>query len=383
MIDPREMNILIVDDMPSMVKFLHKMLRNIGYGREFYFASSGKEALDILNSEEIDIVLLDYNMPDISGREVLGIIRENRNLRDMPVVMVTAEAFSDIVAEMGESEVDAYIIKPITIKVLEEKIAQAVDKFNNPPPMLLHLKRARIHEEEGDYEAAIREAELAIESDPNVTKPIRELGFIYYKMGSLNEAKKLFLKAADMNELDVFAFHYLGQIFLKEGNIEMAAHYLDKAMSISPRHLERGIDFAKTLVKMEQFDKAAQVFDKTLELSDDAAGLKEKIIDYCIENNMVEYSVKLLDSIITEQPKRADLLFKLGMLLEKKGEISKAAHNLQRASQIDKENTEIRLCLARNYLALEKPMLAETPLREILRIDSENEGAKELLNKCL
>jgi CheY-like chemotaxis protein len=383
MIDPQEMKVLIVDDMPSMTKFIHNMMRNIGYGRDFFFANSGREALDLMYNEDIDIVLLDYNMPEMSGSEVLSNIRDDRSLRDTPVVMVTAEAYSDFVAEIGESEIDAYIIKPITIKILEEKIARAIDKYNNPSPMIHHLKKAKIYGENGDYDSAIHEATLAMESNPNATKPIRELGYIYYKMDKLEEAKKWLQKAAELNDLDVLAFHYLGQIYLKEENIEKAAHYLDKAMRISPRHLERGIDFAKTLVKMGRLTKASQVFDKTIELSGNDSALREKIIDFCLEHDAKEYSIKLLESYVTEQPNRADLLYKLGQVLENKDEVSRAIHHLQRASKIDKKNVDIKIHLAKDYLTLNKPIMAEEPLKEVLSINPDNELAKELLKLCL
>ncbi|MBN2418308.1 MAG: response regulator, partial [Deltaproteobacteria bacterium] len=162
MIELQEMSVLLVDDMPSMTKFIHKMMRNLGFGKEFFMAHSGREALEILKTEDIDIVFLDYNMPVLSGSDVLNHIREDRRLRDIPVLMVTAEAYSDFVAEIGESEVDAYILKPITVQVLGEKIRQVIDKINNPAPMDYHLKRARALEDEGDSESAIIEAKLAM-----------------------------------------------------------------------------------------------------------------------------------------------------------------------------------------------------------------------------
>ena len=96
------------------------------------------------------------------------------------------------------------------------------------------MKKARDFEDTGDYESAVTEARLAMEANPNVTKPMRELGYIYYKKNDLDEAKKWFEKAADLNKLDVLAFHYLGQIYLKQDDIEKAVHYLDRAMKISP-----------------------------------------------------------------------------------------------------------------------------------------------------
>ena len=383
MIDLQEMSVLLVDDMPSMTKFVHKMMKNLGFGKEFFVAHSGREALEILALEKIDIVFLDYNMPVISGSDVLSHIREDRKLRDIPVVMVTAEAYSDFVAEIGESEVDAYILKPITVQVLEEKTRQAVERINNPAPMDHHLKRARELEDVGDFESAITEAKLAMEANPNATKPIRELGYIYYKNNDLEEAKTWFEKASNLNKLDVFSFHYLGQIYLKQDNIEKALYYLDRAMKISPRHLERGIDFAKTLIRMRKKKKAIEVFDRTLELSGSTPELKEEITDYCIENNLTEYSVKLLEGLIFEQPKRADLLFKLGKQLEKINEISRAVTHLTRASQLDKENIEVRIHLGKDYLALKKPMLAERPLKEAINIQPDNEEAQELLRQCI
>lgn len=382
MIDIHEMTVLIVDDMPSMCKFVHKMMRTVGYGGQFLFANDGKGALDILKKEPVDLLMLDYSMPEMSGGELLSIIREDRNLRDMPVIMVTAEATMEYVAEIGEIEVDAYIIKPITVKVLEEKVAEVIENDNNPPPMVVHLKNSRRFEEEGDLDSAIDEARKAMDANPNATRPIRELGYFHYLKGDLKEAEKWLLNAAELNQLDVFAFHYLGEIYIKFRDIEKAAYYLEKAMKISPRHLDRGINFGKTLVQMELIPKAVQVFEKTLELSGSTPELIEEVADFCMMNGVNEYAVKLLESIIIEQPKRADLLFKLGMTLENLSEIKKAITYLNRASEIDKENVNIKIHLARDYLSLQKPILAEKPLKEIIHINPENELARELLKQC-
>ena len=383
MIDIHEMRVLIVDDMPSMCKFIHKMMKNIGHGKEFLFANSGKEALDILKKESIDLVLLDFNMPEMSGSEVLNSIRDDMELRDTPVIMVTAEAYSDFVAEVGESEVDAYILKPITMKFLEEKVSYVVNKHNNPPPMLYHLKRARIFEDAGDLDSAIKEAHLARKANPDVTRPIRELGYYYYHKNKLEEAEKWLLQAAERNELDVIAFHYLGEIYLKYKDIEKAAYYLEKAMKISPRHIERGLNFGKTLVHMKITPKAVQIFDKILGCAGNPPELQEEIADFCIAEEVHEYAVKLLKILVKEQPNRADLLLKLAVTLEKLGDISLAITYLNRADEIDKENVDIKIRLAKNYLALKKPILAERPLRAIINKNPENELAQELLKQCV
>jgi len=383
MVDIHEMTVLIVDDIPTMCDTIKKMMRVIGYGRNYLFANNGAEALGILHKEPVDLVLLDYNMPGISGGEVISHIREDRNLRDIPVIMVTGQAYQDYVAEAAESVIDAYILKPLTIKVLDEKISLVVEKANNPPPMVEHLKKAMNLDDEGDIDAAIKEAKLAMEAEPSSSRPIRDLGYYCYKNNDLKEAEKWLLKAAEMNYMDVFAFHYLGELYLKVKNIEKAQHYFEKAMRISPRHLSRGINFGKTLVQMKMISRAIEVFDQALELSGSTMELREEIADFCIETGASEYAAKLLESIIKERPKRADLLFKLGKALENLGNIKKAITYLVRADGMDKKDIDIKLHLAKDYLSLDKPIFAEKVLKKALKINPNNLIAKELLRQCV
>lgn len=382
MIDIQKMTVLVVDDMISMCRSIQAMMRVIGYGRNFFLAHNGKEALDILKKEPIDLILLDYNMPGMSGAEALNHIREDRDLRDLPVLMVTAHAYGDYVAEAAESEIDAYLLKPLTVKVLQEKISLVVEKANNPPPMVDHLKKAMGFEDDGDIDAAVEEVKLAMEADPHSSRPIRELGYYCFKKNDLKEAEMWLLKAAEMNYLDVFAFHYLGELYLKVNNIEKAQHYFEKAMRISPRHLSRGINFGKTLVQRKMITRAIQVFDEALKLSKSIIELKEEIADFCTEEGAGEYAVKLLESIIKERPNRTDLFFKLGRALENSGNIKKAVSYLVKAAGMDKKNVEIKIHLAKDYLTLGKPIFAEKVLKEILKANAKHKLAKELLKQC-
>ncbi len=383
MIDIREMCVLIVDDMVSMSKSIHKMMRVIGYGKHFFFASNGKEAVDILKKEKVDLVMLDYNMPVMTGGEVLSQMREERNLRDIPVVMITGQAYRDYVAEAAESEIDAYILKPLTIKLLEDKIFQVVEKANNPPPMVYHLKRALQFEDQGDIKSAIREAKTSMKENPNSSRPIRELGYFYFKNNDLKEAEKWLLKAANMNYLDVFAFHYLGEIYLRLNDIENAQDYFEKAMKISPRHLSRGIHFGKTLIQMDMASRATKVFDFALKLAKGKLQLKEEIANFCIKEGAHEYAVKLMESILKERPDRKDLLFKIGISLEQIRDTKKAINYLVKASKEDNENQEINLHLAKNYMELNKPIFAEKALKKVLHINPDHSEAKRLLKKCV
>ena len=241
MIDMQHMNVLIVDDMENMCKAIRSMLKVLNIGGQVIYAFNGLDAWKILErGEQIDLAIIDWNMPVMTGVELLGRIRDDRKLRDLPVVMVTAEANREIVAEAAESDIDAYILKPVTVKALEDRIKLVITKANCPPPMLLHLKNSRTLEEGGHIDKAIDEARLAMDANPSSSRPVRELGYLYLKKNDLEGAEKLFLKAVQMNSMDVFAFHYLGDIYLKKGDMDSAAKYYERAMVISPRHLRAG-----------------------------------------------------------------------------------------------------------------------------------------------
>ena len=383
MIDIKEMTVLIADDMPNMVTTIHSVMKVLNYGKRFMIANNGEEAWQILKKEPVDIAILDYNMPHMTGGELLSRIREDRDLKDLPVVMVTAYAHREFVAEAAESEIDAYILKPITVKVLGDKVLGVIKNVNRPPPMVYHLQKARRFEEDGNIDAAIGEARLAMEANPRSSRPLRELGYYYFRKNDLKEAEKWLLKAAQMNSLDVFAFHYLGELYLKRDKIEEASRYFDKAMSISPRHLTRGILFGKTLVQRDKIEKAVQVFEKAIKLSENDLELREEIANFCIEEGAKEYGARLLEFIVRADPKRKDLLFKLGVTLEEVGEHSKALSYLTKAEKEERDKPDIKVHLAKVYLALGRPIRAEKALKEILKADPKNKKAMELLKECV
>lgn len=383
MIDIGKMSVLIVDDALSMCRSIQKMLKVIGYGEKYEFAIDGKDALNILQNSRFDLVLLDYNMPVMTGGELLSRIREDRKLKDIPVIMVTGQTYRDYVAEAAESEIDAYILKPLTIKLLEEKISYVIDKVNNPEPMYQHLKNAAICDERGDIDGAIAEAERARAENLKSSRPVRELGYYYFKKNDVKKAEKLFLEAVELNNLDVFAFHHLGSIYLKQNDIEKALYYLDKAMKISPRHVSRGIDFGKTLTYKNRVSEAEKVFDQALKFSGYDPILVEEVVDFCIDHGVYEYAAELLEATIKSKTKRWDLIVKLGKVYEQLGNLEKAVHYFTKADGLDKGNIDIKLHIGRNYLAMGKPMWAEMALKEILDINENHSEAEKLLKMCL
>jgi tetratricopeptide (TPR) repeat protein len=322
-------------------------------------------------------------MPEMTGLQLLNRIRDDRMLRDMPVVMVTAEAREEVVAEAAESEIDAYLIKPITVKSLEERVRMVLEKANNPPPMFFHLRRARDLEESGDMEGAVAEAAKAMEANPSSSRPIRELGYLFYKKGDLAEAEKWLIKAAGQNRMDVFAVHYLGDLYLRRGDLDRAAHYYEQAMRISPRHLERGLNFGKILLEKNMTSEALKVFSNILVFAEDRISLREEIAAICTEKGEYRYAIGLYSFILQQLPGRVDIMSKLVDAYVCSGDPKKAMPYLAEMEKRETKDVGLLLKIARLYIELNQTVRADLVLQKVDKIDPGNAEAKKLLREYL
>ncbi|MFW5801495.1 MAG: response regulator [Spirochaeta sp.] len=125
------MKILVVDDsriMRNIVKntvISHRDLRD----SEFMEASDGVTALDILHTNAIDLLLLDWNMPRLNGIELVRELRCSEQFARLPIIMITSEAAKYNVIEAVKTGVSDYIIKPVSEKALLEKIRRVMPEL--------------------------------------------------------------------------------------------------------------------------------------------------------------------------------------------------------------------------------------------------------------
>ena len=117
----RDMKILIVDDFATMRRIIRNLLRELGFTNT-HEADDGDTALPMLQSGNFDFVVSDWNMPRMTGLDLLRAVRADVNLNELPVLMVTAESKRERIVEAAEAGVNGYVVKPFTAGTLEEKI---------------------------------------------------------------------------------------------------------------------------------------------------------------------------------------------------------------------------------------------------------------------
>ena len=118
-----EPRFLIVDDFPTMRRVMRALLKEIGFERA-EAAANGAVALQMLRSSKFDFVISDIPMPDMDGFELVSAMRADDSLKDVPVLMVAAEAREAEVARCRDSTDASYIVKPFTRASLEAKLRQ-------------------------------------------------------------------------------------------------------------------------------------------------------------------------------------------------------------------------------------------------------------------
>ncbi|KFE57783.1 histidine kinase [Pseudomonas syringae] len=126
----KNMKILIVDDFSTMRRIIKNLLRDLGFTNTSE-ADDGLTALPMLESGSFDFLVTDWNMPGMTGIDLLRKVRADERLKHLPVLMVTAEAKRDQIIEAAQAGVNGYVVKPFTAQALKEKIEKIFERVNS------------------------------------------------------------------------------------------------------------------------------------------------------------------------------------------------------------------------------------------------------------
>ncbi len=121
------MKILVVDDFSTMRRIIRNLLRDLGFNNT-QEADDGVTALPMLQAGSFDLLITDWNMPGMQGIDLLKAVRSDDKLRGLPVLMVTAESKRDQIVEAAQAGVNGYVVKPFTVRTLEEKINRIFER---------------------------------------------------------------------------------------------------------------------------------------------------------------------------------------------------------------------------------------------------------------
>ena len=117
----KDLKFLVVDDFSTMRRIIKNLLHDLGYPNVTE-ADDGKTALPMLQAGGFDFLISDWNMPGMSGLDLIKAVRSDAKLAKLPVLMLTAEAKREQIIEAAQAGVNGYVIKPFTAETLKEKL---------------------------------------------------------------------------------------------------------------------------------------------------------------------------------------------------------------------------------------------------------------------
>lgn len=124
----KRMRILVVDDFQTMRRIIINLLRQLGF-TNVVEAQDGQLALEKVKDDSIDLVISDWNMPNMTGLDFLKALRASEEYKDLPFIMVTAEGKKENVIAAVQSGVNNYIVKPFNAATLKEKLSKVIGDF--------------------------------------------------------------------------------------------------------------------------------------------------------------------------------------------------------------------------------------------------------------
>jgi len=121
--------VIVIDDAPVVREVIAKNLHKIGFEEDNVFqASDGLEGINMLRAEQVDLIISDWNMPNMDGLELLKTIKGYPELASIPFIMITSESEKEKVDEAFKAGVNQYIFKPFKPDYFSEKIQQTLGK---------------------------------------------------------------------------------------------------------------------------------------------------------------------------------------------------------------------------------------------------------------
>jgi len=375
MIEIENMSILVVDDMKSMRLTIRKMLRNLKIGKMLRFAENGKQGLEALKESPCDMAIIDWHMPGMNGTQMLDKLKQDKALRDMPVIMVTAENERDIVSEVAETEVDAYLLKPLTLAALDQKIRMVVENVNNPDEASQAVIRARELEESGNIEGAIEQIRVALTYKPSASRILRKLGLLHFKIGKSAIGEKCLQKAISVNRQDTISLDHLGRVYIKKKDYKKAAKIYMKVMGLSSRYYATATGLGEEMLVTGYRDEALQLFNRVVSKSRGNASLRAKIIDTCMENQEYEFVTNILEQTLKDNPSNYDVMYKAGMVHQETGNLDRALECFKAVDSHRRGDVDAKLQIARIYYINRQVIKADDYLKQVLRLDPENQDA--------
>jgi Flp pilus assembly protein TadD len=375
-----EMTFLVVDDQFNMRRMIVNFLRHYQYSN-FIDASDGLRAWEKLQTSRVNFIISDWNMPNMTGLDLLKKVRGSQKLKDIPFLMITAEVVDEIVAESIEYGVDGYITKPFQAETLLGKIDRILEKRANPAPIDIAIRSGKQALMDGNNQEAVESFKKAVEISPDSPRALLGLGEALEAAGENEQALEHYQKSVEKAKNYVTAHDRLAGLHQKMGNEEAATIHMKQAAKISPRNTSRQLELGKSLIKQGKSDEAMQAFGKARDVGAEDPKVATEVGEILLAANMNEEAAEAFQSAVETDPNAVHVYNRLGIAFRRQKRHDAAVVQYRKALQVapDDENLHYNLAVALAEMGNFKE--AKSSLKNAMRLKPNFSEAKELFTR--
>jgi tetratricopeptide (TPR) repeat protein len=266
----RTSTVLVVDDMQTMRLLLAQALKSAGF-KDILRASDGENGWKMLQDQECDLALVDWNMPRLDGLALLDRVRSSPKHKDLIFILVTAEHLDLKVMQAAEETQDAYLTKPVSAEKLIRRLEVILERR-------LTLARALKLEALGQVDKAVEEFMAAAANRPRLRWPFFGLGGLLFRQGRWEEAERCYRRVLELDPEALGALVELGRIKEAQGLVDEGREFYNEALSLNPRFF-RGYDaLALSLSSQGRDQEALAVLEEAMAVQGSENALRQEIL---------------------------------------------------------------------------------------------------------
>ena len=378
-----KMKFLVVDDNDRMRQGTRNMLERIGCDN-ITDVGDLSTATYMIQNRIFDVIICEAIMDEVSGVELLRILRENDENQNAIFILIAGSGDHDTIAEAAEEDVDAYIIRPITALIIQNKIEQVLSARRSPAPLKIHLDLGMVYLNSGQLEKAMNEFQKAISINPNSPRVLFAIAKVLEQRGDIKEAQKLYHKAVDISPQFIKGHDALACLYESQDDMEAAARHLEQAATVSPRNLERQIRLAKNMIKTGSKNKARDILTLVMESAkNNYSNLARQVGDAYMEADMAAEAQNVLVQGLSSNPTDLHLFNRLGIAYRKQKKFSEATKNYEQAIKIDPDNENLYYNLGRACYDAKNWDKAATAMKKALELRPDFKEAEDFLKNVL
>lgn len=331
-----------------------------------------------VNTSKCLFILLDWNMPKLTGIDVAREIRADKDLRDIPILMVTAELELGQVSKAGEIGVNGYLVKPFDGVKMEETIKKIIYNRENPPEHVKVLLKGEELMEKGEYQEALKVFASAKKLKDSARVRVL-IGEVFEKTGNEDEALRSYISATEINPSFLLAQNAAANLYIKRGEEKSALKHLEKTCELSPHNPKRQLLLGSIYLQEKEGKKAEAAFQVAVRLDPIISSDIGEV--YFKAGSGAKAEPYFREALRVNSGDKVHIHNRLGIILRGAGKWQEAIDEYKKAVALDPEDEVIYYNMGKAYLQGGRKYEAMDSFQDAIRVNPKFDQAREELVK--